>query len=113
MISWLVVLSIAGFFVMVGLRIVPVYLEHYSVKQVLASLKQEPFISRKPVAEIRKMLVRRLDINSVQGVTRDNIEIHRSGGVTKVEVKYEQRRPIAGNLDVIMSFDDSIDLIAN
>ncbi len=113
MISWLVVLIVIGFFIMVGLRVGPVYLEHYSIKNILFSLKEEPFISRKPVGEIRSMLIRRFDINSIKNIDRDQIKIRRSGGVTTIELSYEQRRPIAGNMDVIMTFNESLELVAN
>ncbi len=113
MISWLVVLMVIGFFIMVGLRVVPVYLEHYTVKNVLKSLEEEPFISRKPVSEIRKILVKRFGINNVRSINRDHIKIRRSSGVTTIELNYEQRRPIAGNMDVIMTFSESLELVAN
>lgn len=113
MISWLLVLTVSGFLVMVGLKVVPIYMEHYSVRQVMQSMKQEPFISRKPVSEIRKMILRRFDMNSIRSLNRDHIKIYRSGGVTKIDVNYEERRAIVGNLDVIVTFSESIELIAN
>lgn len=113
MISWLVVFCVVGFFIMVGLRVVPVYLEHYSVKNVLASLNQEPLISRKSVGEIREMLFNRLYINNVRTLDRDHVTIKRAGGVTKIEISYEERRPIAGNMDVVMTFNDTLELVAN
>jgi hypothetical protein len=112
-ISWLVVLFVAGFAIMIGLKIIPVYLDHYAVKSSLESIKNEPLISRKPVTEIRKMLLARLDINSIRFLGKDNILINRSGGVTKVTIKYEERREVVGNLSMIMTFDDSIELISN
>jgi len=113
MISWLVVLIMIGFFVMVGLRVVPVYLEHYSIKNILFSLKEEPFVSRKPIGEIRSMLIRRFDINSITNIDRDQVKVRRAGGVTTIELNYEQRRPVAGNMDVIMTFSESLELVAN
>lgn len=112
-ISWLVILIVLGFLVMIGLKITPVYLEHFAVKSSLESLKSEPLISRKPITEIRKMLSRRLNINEIRGLSKDNIIIRRTGGITTVTIKYEKRRNIIGNLSLIMSFDDSIELISN
>ncbi|MDJ0806673.1 MAG: DUF4845 domain-containing protein [Gammaproteobacteria bacterium] len=113
MISWLVVLTVIGFFIMVGLRVVPVYLEHHSVKNVLESLNHEPFISRKPVSEIRNMLFRRFDINNINGLDREQVRIRRSGGITTIEINYEKRRPIAGNVEVLMTFNERLELVAN
>ena len=112
-ISWLVILVVVGFFVLIALKVTPVYMEHFSVKAALESLKNEPLISRKPVSEIRKMLNRRLDMNSIYSLTKDQILIDRRGGVTTVRIKYEERRNIIGNMSLVMSFDDSIELISN
>jgi hypothetical protein len=113
MLSWLVILVVAGFMVMIGIKITPVYLEHLAVKKSLESLQNEPLISRKPVTEIRKILFRRLDINSIRHLTKDDVMVKRSGGVTTVQIEYEERRPIVGNVSLVVSFDDSIELISN
>lgn len=112
-ISWLVILVIAGFAISIGLKITPVYLEHYAVKQSLESLKNEPLIGRKPVTEIRKIIMARLGMNNVRHLGKDNVLISRAGGVTSVSIKYEERREVVGNLSLVMTFDDSIELISN
>ncbi|MCU7810462.1 MAG: DUF4845 domain-containing protein [Candidatus Thiodiazotropha sp. (ex Notomyrtea botanica)] len=112
-ISWLVVLIVVGFMVMVGLKITPVYLEHFTIRKSLESLKDEPLLSRKPVREIRKILFRRFDMNSIYDLTKDEVIIKRKGGITEVTVKYEERRNVVGNLSLVMTFEDSIELISN
>lgn len=112
-ISWLVIIVVAGFLVMVGIKITPVYLEHFAVKKSLESLKSEPLISRKPVTEIRKMLMRRLDMNNIRFLGKDDIKISRASGVTKINIAYEERKPIVANMALVMTFDDSIELISN
>jgi hypothetical protein len=113
MISWLVILMVIGFFIMLGLRLAPIYMQNYTVKNIMTDLQQEPLISRKPVGEIRQMLQRRFDINGIDTLDRDNIKISRSGGETTVEVSYETRQHIAGNVDVVVTFNESLKLIAN
>ncbi|MCU7797087.1 MAG: DUF4845 domain-containing protein [Candidatus Thiodiazotropha sp. (ex Semelilucina semeliformis)] len=112
-ISWLVILIVLGFMVMVALKITPVYLDHFAVKKSLESLQSEPLIGRKQLKDIRKMLLRRLDINNIRHLNKDHITIKRSGGITRVEIKYEEKRDLVGNLSLLMSFDDSIELISN
>jgi hypothetical protein len=113
MISWLLVLTMVGFFIMVGMKLAPVYLQHYTIKNVLESVRKEILSNRKPVTEIRTMLSRRLDMNSIDTLKRENIKIRRSSGITTIEVNYEERRPIVGNLDAIMTFHESVELVAN
>lgn len=113
MISWLLVLTMVGFFIMMGMKLAPVYLQHYTIQNVLESLRKDALVSRKPVTEIRTMLSRRLDMNSIKKLKRENVKIRRSSGITTIEVNYEERRPIAGNLDAIMTFHESVELVSN
>ena len=113
LITWLLILMMVGFFVMLGLRLGPIYLQNYTVKNIMTDLQEEPLVSRKTVGEIRQMLLRRFDINGIRSLGRENIKIVRAGGKTKVEVAYEVRQHIAGNVDVLVTFNDAIELIAN
>ncbi|MEJ2622354.1 MAG: DUF4845 domain-containing protein [Candidatus Thiodiazotropha sp.] len=112
-ISWLVILIVAGFLVMVGIKVMPVYLDHFAVKAALKGIKNEPFAERKSKIELRNMLLRRLDINSVRHVTKDNIKVKSSLGSRTINVKYEVRRHIAYNAALVMSFDETIEITAN
>ena len=113
LITWLVIFMMIGFFIMLGLRLAPIYMQNYTVKNIIEDLQTEPMIGRKPVGEIRQMLLRRFDINGIRELGRDNVKISRSGGTTKVEVAYETRQHIVANVDVVVTFNESLDLIAN
>jgi hypothetical protein len=113
MISWLLIFMVMGFFIMLGLRMGPIYMQNYMVKNIMQELQQEPLISRKPLIEIRKMLQRRFDINGIENLKREHIKISRAGGETTVAVVYEVRQPIVGNVDVVVSFNETLELIAN
>ncbi len=112
-ISWLVILIVAGFFVMVGLKIAPVYIEHFAIKAALESVKEEPFAARKSVRELKNMIMRRLDINNIRYLTNDNISVTRDKGKTTIRITYEQRRDIVYNAALVMEFDDAVELNPN
>jgi hypothetical protein len=110
MISWLGILVIVGTAILVGLKLFPIFLEHHTVKSMLNALPKEPLIGEKTAAEIRKIVDHRLDMNSVYDLGRDEIKVKRSGKTTTVEIKYETRENIAGNVDVVVSFEHSVQL---
>ncbi|MES9850259.1 MAG: DUF4845 domain-containing protein [Candidatus Thiodiazotropha sp. L084R] len=112
-ISWLIILIVAGFLVMVGLKLAPVYIDHYAVKTALESVANEPFAARKSKGEIRNLILKRLDINSIRHVSKEHITIKRSSEGTNVNIKYEVRRHIAYNAAVVMTFDESVGLTSN
>jgi hypothetical protein len=97
-------LVLVGFIVFLTLKLVPLYLEYFNVVSSVNSLEQDPDISRKSTAAVRDLLARRFEINDVKHVTAKDAKITRSGGKTSVEIEYEARTSIIGNIDLIASF---------
>jgi hypothetical protein len=46
-------------------------------------------------------------------VKKEHVKVERQGSTTIVRVSYEVRIPLMGNLDAIVSFDDTVELAAN
>jgi hypothetical protein len=109
--GWLTVIALVIFFALLIVKIVPIYIENYSVKTVLGSLEEEPLITQKPVREVRKIVERRLQINSVYDLD-DKIHIEKSSGVLTVDITYEVRKPMFANIDIVVSFSDNVELVA-
>jgi Tfp pilus assembly major pilin PilA len=109
MISWLIVLGIAVFFVLIGIKMVPTYLENYSIKQVLANMQNDRTVRKMTPKEMRESFMKRIKINSVYEFDRKWITIkkEKSGG-TLFAVDYEIRKPVAGNVSIVMAFSDSV-----
>jgi hypothetical protein len=108
MISWMLVLGVLVFFVVIGITLVPTYIENYSVKNILASLEQDRLWAKKTPKEIKETIIKRLRINGVYEFDRDNIKITKEKNGLKVTIEYEVRKPIVGNLDAVMSFNDQV-----
>ena len=111
--GWLLVLFLIGFFSLLTLKLAPIYMEHSTVKSILIGLEDEPLITKKGVAEIRKMIKRRMKTNGIYDFDKDNITITRDGGVTKVDITYEVQRNVAGNVDILVFFSDAVELVSN
>lgn len=111
--GWLVVLAIIGFFSMLVVKLAPVYMEHYSVKNVLLSLEEEPLITQKSTGEVRKMIQRRLKVNGVYEMDNDAIQIKKEEAKLMVDITYEVRKHMAGNVDVLVSFADHVEIVGN
>lgn len=109
LIGLIFVLAIFGFFVLLILKIGPIYLEHFKVVGSLKSLQETPELAKKSRREIRSLLEKRLDINMVENVAPEDIVVRKEGGVVTVEVSYEVEKPVLGNLSVVAYFDDRIE----
>lgn len=112
-IGWLIVLGLIGFFVLLALRMTPAYLEYFTVKSALESLQNEPGITQKTPSEIRSMLGKRFDVNDVKNVSSKDVSIDNQSGRLNVGVDYEVRVPVLGNVDAVMKFDHSVEMVRN
>jgi len=107
-ISWLLVIAVAAIFVTLIIRLVPVYIDGFSVYESLESMKTETNLKNFPVKAVKKKLLTRLNINSVYSVTGDDIYVTKKSGKTTIEVEYEVRQNVAGNLDLVVSFQKAV-----
>jgi len=105
----LILMIIIAFCAIVVIKVMPVYLEHFKVESSLKSLAQDSKanMAQLPPAEIRKLLMRRLEVNDVSYVKKENIAISREGNKTMVDVSYEARVTLFFNLDLVARFPDN------
>jgi Tfp pilus assembly protein PilE len=109
-ISLVFVLALIAFFVLLGLKIGPIYLNHSKVASALAEIEKTPNIEEQSEAEIRDSLSKRFNINYVDDVTQDDIKVTRHNDYLKVAIEYEVVTKIAGNLSVLVEFNDVIEV---
>lgn len=111
--GWLIVLALIGFFALVAIRLLPMYMESFEVAGSLESLKNEPFITQKSVAEVASLIQKRFDVNDIKSVNRKtDVKIEKSGGTLKVTVAYESRKHLLGNLDIVGVFNKQVEINA-
>ena len=111
-IGWLTVIFLICFFAFVGITLFPVYMENFSIKSIVEDVKKEPNVNKKSTGEVRTMINKRLTINGIRGLKKEHITIKKFAGVLSVKIEYEVRKPLFGNLDVVMSFKDELEMEA-
>ncbi|MFI3155891.1 MAG: DUF4845 domain-containing protein [Methylococcaceae bacterium] len=110
LISLVFVLGLIGFFVLLTLKIVPIYLDHGKVQSALAALKEMPDIQTLSEPEIRESLTKRFNINYVYDVTKDEIKVIKHGDYLKVDIEYETVVKLVANLSILAEFHDSFEV---
>lgn len=108
-ISIMVIIIVIAFAAVIFLKIMPIYFDSFKVGDVVSSLKEERGLGEKPNSEITSMILKRLDVNMVSDVTKDHIFIEKIKNEVVIDVEYEVRKPLFGNLDVVVSFKKSVE----
>lgn len=106
LLMWLIVL---GFFALIGFKLIPIYLEAYKIDKAFTGIVNAPGVSSKSSGEIRKLALRRLDIDSVYRINHQNfseyVEIKKKDDQVRINVYYEPEAPLVANLRLVAKFD--------
>ena len=108
MVSWMFILAVGVFFALLAIKMVPTYLEYFSIKKILTKMEDDRSLRKMSVGELRTQFKRSLRINSVYNFDMKDFKVIRDGERNLVKVEYEVRKPVAGNVAVVMSFDSQI-----
>lgn len=108
LVGWLIVLAFIGCIALVVIRVVPVYAEAWTVRSVINGLQEDRDLARSDRNAILRSLQKRLEINNVRSVGRDDITIQAADGGTEVVIDYETRFPLIGNIDGIAHFRNTV-----
>jgi hypothetical protein len=88
---------------LVGMKVVPAYMEFFSVKKVLSAMKQEP-LDTMSASDIKKSFDKRANIAYISVVKGSDLTIEKTSSGTTVSVEYQVIKPIAGNVSVLIDF---------
>ena len=113
MLGWLVVLAIAGFFLLCAFKIIPLYAENRYVISGLKSLVEPGTkLEDMTTAEIKKKMGNFYMINNVRSKDAQNIVVERDARRVVVKIDYEARVNLFYNLDVVVDFKNHLDSTA-
>lgn len=90
-------------FALVGMKVVPAYMEFLSVKKVLSTMKQEP-LAEMSDRDIRTSFDKRASIAYISVVKGSDLIIEKNGDSKELIMEYQVIKPIAGNISVLIDF---------
>lgn len=110
-ITIVILLSVIAFFTLLVLKIGPIYYDNSLVKSAITDLEAEPNLMTMSKRAITSSLEKRFDVSYVKDVTANDVLITKRGNqYLKVALEYEVIENIAGNLDVLVTFDDGFEV---
>jgi hypothetical protein len=109
LIGFFIVLTVVLFFAYTAMRLVPMYLEYYSLINAMDTLKSEPAAKSMAPRQIKENLRNKLWVSySANNIKDQHIRISKKTDGINVRVKYEVRKPFMANIDIVGSFDRSV-----
>ncbi len=107
-VALIVIVGIFGFLVVTFFKVFPMYYANFKVKNALQSMAQDNELDPKSKRALWEALSKRLFIDEVRSITRENVTMQRKDGKTTITVTYETRDNYIGNLFIGANFSESI-----
>ncbi len=108
--GFIFIAAMLGGLFLVSVTLFPVYMDYWQVKTTISDLKNDneiktatPFSLK---SRLRTRLERRLFVDNIRGIDlKKALEVNaKSNGTAAVRLKYEERRHLLGNIDLVAQF---------
>ncbi|MGZ5038407.1 MAG: DUF4845 domain-containing protein [Usitatibacter sp.] len=99
----IVALAVLGFLTIMGAKLMPAYIEYYTVKKMFASMEAAGDL-KGTVRDIRKSFETRNAIEDVKNVKGEDIEVSKEGGETILTASWSVKIPLVGNASACLDF---------
>jgi hypothetical protein len=104
----LAIAMMVGFFALCAIRMLPLYFEYLSIKNIIKTIVAEYDPTNDSVADVRSSISKRFNTNQIDSLDPREVEVYRKEGKTHIDATYEVRLPIAWRIDAVMKFDDLV-----
>ena len=106
--GWIIIFGIFALLIVSFLKVFPMYYGHFRVEAALKAVAEDTSVDSKSKREIWKSLQRRLNVDGVNYISRENVKMSRKDGKTTVTVSYEVTDDYIGNLFIGGKFSESV-----
>ena len=104
MIGFLFVAAVMLAVVIIGFRVMPAYIEWYSVQGALKQVMTETRDLQNS-AEIRKAFQKRADAGYIESVRGNDIELKKVGNEYVASVEWTRKLPLVYNVSLLIEFE--------
>lgn len=108
LITTLIIPMVMVFFVLLGIKIVPIYMNHSKVQNSFAAIDQTKGVGNMPTRKIRDIINTRFKLNDIENIKASDVKIYSSPSYLKLMVDYVVLEPIIGNLSIQVVFHEEI-----
>ena len=114
-IGMLLLLVVIGFMALIAMKVVPMYIQYYTIKSTIESIRKEPQLAQMSPTDIHSAIQKRFDIGYVDKLNARDLKIRNDaesrGRV--LELVYEDERELFYGLYVLLKVDETIPLTPN
>ena len=106
LLTWSVIIVLVA---ILGMRLVPAYIEFAAVKRALVAIASDSELRNAGVYEIRQAFDKRAAVDAIKYVNGNDIVIRKQDGQLVLDINYTVTKPLFANLSLLIDFDAASD----
>ena len=109
-IGWIVVIALFSSILLTGFKIIPMYLEYFNVQSLMDGLAKDTSVDARSKRDLWIAFNKRLRVNQVTSIKREDVTFSRKDGVTTVKLEYRVEKPWIAQLFLGAQFQHSVEI---
>lgn len=109
-IGMLLVIIVIAFVALIAMKVVPMYVQYYSIKSTIESIRKEPQVAQMTPQDIQNAIQKRFDIGYVDNITARDLKIRNDPKGRVLDLVYQDERTLFYGLSVVLKVNEAIPL---
>lgn len=107
--GWLAVIALIVFGMVIAMKLVPIYMDHYSLRNMITTVNEDPTIKINSLRELNSYIEKGMQLNGIRDINpKEAIKVTQSGqNAYTLVLKYEVRAPLLNTVDLLVHFDET------
>lgn len=107
LVGFIVVCIVVVFVAIFGFKLVPAYVEQYTINKIFRQIANNPEFANATAADVRAAYGRQISIDTVNAVGPSDLGITREAGQLVIEAEYRVTIPVIANVSLLVDFKAS------
>ncbi|HCK81711.1 MAG TPA: DUF4845 domain-containing protein [Candidatus Competibacter sp.] len=109
-IGMLLLIVAIAFVALVGMKVIPMYIQYYSIKSTIESIRKEPQLAQMSTLDIQNAIQKRFDIGYVNNINARDLKIRNERNGRVIDLVYNDERELFYKLFVVLKVNEAVPL---
>lgn len=112
-IGMLLSIVVIAFVALIGMKVVPMYIQYFSIKSTIENIRKEPLLAQMTTSDIQSAIQKRFDIGYVDNISARDLKIRNERNGRVLDLIYQDERSLFYGLYAVLKVNESIPLTPN
>ncbi|MCY1419616.1 hypothetical protein D3C76_1195190 [compost metagenome] len=104
--GWLLILAVVAFLASTAFKIIPHYLDFFSLEKIIGSVETEKALEIRTIPDFYSHVSKGMQVNGIRDLDLDKaLKVTLENNEFQAHLQYEKREPLVENLDLVVRFD--------